>query len=653
MSVSQYLSERAYKAPPTPLAGWFTLERGLYALWLLLAAGLRLGGLAVQPLNAAEAGQAWSAWLVANGHAAALAPAPTSPLLYSLYTLLFWAGGATDATARFVPALCGIGAVFLLWYWRAWVGRLPTLFAGLLFAVDPWLVAHSRLAESTMLSLFLAMLTLTGLLQIAAQEDNHEPATPESAIPPLSPWQTTTAISFGLLLVSGPQSWGWLVLLALFCWLCLSVAQRQAWLQQPTLLLLVVGAALIGATGWLARPEGLSAISTSLTTWITQITGADARESYSLGWVAWRFLIEQPFVLFFGVIGLGAYWRNSLSRSPAYQPAWLRFVVAWLLWGLLLLFLPGRTPFVLIMVSLPLLFLAAYGVQQLLQEAQEGVAWRENALFLSVLAILLISFAFWLAALTNNATFDGMLARTLLIILVLIFLLTLAYTLWLDGRQARLTTGALLATILLAWTISSSWQLNQRFDLAYPDGFFATYTNPDVRRLVADVEMLSAQRKGDPGELPVQVEMAYHDGAQPDPVLGWYLRNMRNLAWVLAPGIVDGQSPPVVITISDASLNNEGDSEAEDSAVNQLAASYLGSRYALRDYWLPTALTADELPAAVPIEGAGFGSRVQEQLNQWWVARGRALLRWLIYREAPAIPSSDMMVLWVMAGENP
>jgi hypothetical protein len=224
----------------------------------------------------------------------------------------------------------------------------------------------------------------------------------------------------------------------------------------------------------------------------------------------------------------------------------------------------------------------------------------------------------------------------MLVILVLLFLILLAYTLWLDGRQARLAAGALLALILFMCTISSSWQLNQRFDLAYPDGFFASYTNPDVRQLAANVATLSAHQRGDAGELALQVEMA----GTPDPVLGWYLRGMRNLRWVLAPGVVDGQSPPVVITLS------------QDSAVNQLAASYMGNRYALRDHWLPATLAANEIPETTPAAELGFSARLQEQLNTRWSARWRGQLRWALYREAPAIPPTDEVVLWVMAGEN-
>jgi hypothetical protein len=84
MSVLQMSSERPIKAAPTALYAWLTVERALYALLVLLAAGLRLGWLSAPPLNPTEAGHAWSAWLVVNGHPRELAPAPDSPLLYAL-----------------------------------------------------------------------------------------------------------------------------------------------------------------------------------------------------------------------------------------------------------------------------------------------------------------------------------------------------------------------------------------------------------------------------------------------------------------------------------------------------------------------------------------------------------------------------------------
>lgn len=648
LSLSQTMTARPGQATASNGYRWLTVERGLYGLLVLLAAVLRLFGLGGQPLTALEAGHAWSAWLAMNGGQTTLAPAPDSPLLYTLSTLLFWVSVSSDAMARLIPALCGIGVIVLLWYWRAWLGRTTALLAALLLAFDPWLTAYSRLADSAMLSIFLGLLALTGLMQVANQEradaesTEVETAEAETGTDPTitdSPWRTPTALAFGLLLVSGPQAWSMLAVLALFYWLCASPVS-QAWFRQSGWWVLVAGAAILGATGWLARPEGLGAISTSLTVWLQQITGSDAALSYTLGWLGWRLLLEQPLLLVFGLLGLAAY-RGQMTTSDGVtvgqQQRWLRFLTLWLVWGVLLALAPGRTPLAIGLLALPLLFWAAYGLTLLVEQAQSGVAWRENALLVTVLSILLISFTFWLAALGNNTSFDATLARTLLVILVLTFLILLAYTLWLDGRQARLAAGALLALILFMCTISSNWQLNQRFDLAYPDGFFTSYTNPDVRQLVANVQTLSAHQRGDAGELALQVEMA----GTPDPGLGWYLRDMRNLSWVLAPGMVDGQSPPVVITLS------------QDSAVNQLAASYMGSRYALRDHWLPATLAANALPENSAAAELGFTARMQERLNTLWSARGRSQLRWALYREAPAIPPSDEVILWVMAESNP
>ena len=250
-------------------------------------------------------------------------------------------------------------------------------------------------------------------------------------------------------------------------------------------------------------------------------------------------------------------------------------------------------------------------------------------MLISVLAILFLSFCFWLAAFSNNVQIDALLARTLIIIIVLMLLLILAFVLWVDGRQARLVTGSGVGLVLVLWTLSSGWALNHHFDLRYPDGFFATYTNPDVERLAAAVETLSAQRAGDAGDMPIQVEMT----GTPDPVLGWYLRTMRNLQWVLAPGLVDGQSPTVVITFPDS------------QGVDQLTASYVGSSYALHDRWLPSDLLLTESPPT-PVEGS-FSERLQAQLNNAWTGRVRILLRWMIYHKTPTLPPQEEVILWV------
>ncbi len=602
-----------------PLREWLTVERALYGVLLLLAAGLRGFMLTDQPLNSLEATNVWRAWLEANGSTFATGTSPSSPLFHSLYLLLFWALGGTDFLARLLPVCFGSATVLLIWYWRGWLGRNVALITAGLIAIDPWLIAYSRLADSTGLSLFLGLLVLTALIQFATVPD-------EAAVP--RHWYYLATVGFALLVVSGPQMWNWLPILAFFMISVVPLARSRALFSERSAWLLALGLAILGATGWLAQPETLGMLSTSLTVWLRGWSGGEGT-AYGLSWFWLRLLLEAGLLLVFGFIGLLT--RLRTATAPGAQ-RWNRFLTFWLLWGILLALVPGRSPLILALVGLPLILLAAEGINSLWRDARLGISWRENGLLIGVLTILFISFCFWLAAFSNNVQIDALLARTLVIIIVLMLLLVLAFILWVDGRQARLVTGSGVGVILLLWTLSSGWALNHHFDIRYPDGFFAVYTNPDVERLAAAVQSLSAQRVGDATQMPIQVEMA----GTPDPVLGWYLREMRNLQWVLAPGLIDGQSPTVVITRPDT------------QGIDQLASRYVGSSYALHDHWLPADLLVTEA-APVPVEGS-FSERLQARLNNAWTGEGRLLLRWLIYHKTPTLPPQDAVILWVATG---
>ncbi len=648
-------------SPSQPAArsyqSWLTIERAIFGLVLLVAAALRFFLLTNQPLNPLEAANSWSAWLVANGDPTPMAVAPNSPLLYALYTTLYWALGGSDTLARTLPALCGVGVVWLLWYWRNWLGRTSALIAAALMAIDPWLVAYSRLGDSVGITLFLGMLVLTALLQLAKWQEQEDrlPAVLDDSNATnktsdatgdgterradlhndiatggqMARWQQIAAIALGLLVVSGPQMWSWLVVIAIFIVVVLPAYIWQQLIAERSFWLLAIGAAIVGATGWLAYPEGLAALSTSLTVWLGGWTvGTDP---YPLSWLWIRLVTDVPLILLFGVVGLSLTWRTGAAENGSQR----RFFTAWLIWGIVLGLVPGRSPMILEMVGLPLLLFTTQTLTRLLQDAQLGVAWRENGLLVLVLAVLTLSSAFMLASFSQNATFDGTLASTLLFIVVLMIVLTVAYALWIDGRQARLVLGSGLGLLLLLWTVSSTWALNHHFDLRYPDGFFSGYTNPDVKELATAVAMLSAQREGDATEMALQVQM---DGT-PNPVLGWYLRDMRNLTWVLAPGMVNGQSPMVVITQPDA------------AGVDGLRAAYLGSNYALHDQWLPNLLIGNG-PVDEPNPDAGALEKIEQRLNSIWAIRVHTLLRWMIYHKIETLPPTDQVVLWVATPEE-
>lgn len=626
------------------LHSWLTMERVFYAFILLLAAGIRFFGLTNQLFYASEAAHSWAAWLVASGQQVPMEIAPESALLYALHTTLFVLFGGSDFVARLAPALCGIGTVWLLWFWRSWLGQKGALIAALLVAIDPWLLFYSRLADSVALTTFLGLLTLTALLQLSQHEQTAETLEhnkmsddfasdgveaddrerDETTAMSASPWQQCAAIAFGLLIVSGPQMWNWLLVIALFAVFALPWVTVRRIVEWPRLWLIAGLAALLGATSWFAHPAGLSALSTSLSVWLQSWTAGEM--PYPLSWFWIRLVTDQPLIILFGLIGFTTL-RRRVDQEPLPAPL---FFLSWLLFGLVLLLLPGRSPAALAMIGLPLLFLAANGLAALWSDIEQGVAWRENSILTVILTILFVSGSFWLAGFSNNTVIDSTLARTLALIGFLMILLVVAYALWVDGRQARLVALSIVGLILFAWTVSSTWALNHQMGPLHPDGFLHSATDSDVGNLVDAVTMLSAQRHGDPGELALQVQM---EGV-PDPVLGWYLRDMRNLEWVLAPGAASGVAADVIITLA-GNMTGAG-----------LTTNYLGSSYALREQWLPSDLIRAEVGGA-STDDSGILSSLSNRISSLWTARIRNLLRWMLYHKVTVIPPGEQVILWV------
>jgi 4-amino-4-deoxy-L-arabinose transferase-like glycosyltransferase len=627
--IKEIIVEPPAQISTLPLIGWLTVERALYGLLLLMAVGIRFLALDQQPLNALEAANAWPAWLIASAVHAPDPPTPTSPLLYTLHTLLFWLAGGSDALARSIPALAGVGLVWLLWYWRSWLGRPTALLAALLFAIDPWMTAFSRLADGASLSVFFGLLTLIGLTRLyeLSAEDKSRAL-----------WQNIVAASAGLLVVSGAQAWSFLLVLGLFVGLFGGFYTRPKGSEEiephaaiefgfsRSMLIIFMAAVVLGATSWLVRPEGLGLISTSLTVWFGQLFGRGALR-YPLSWPFLRLLMDEPLLLAFGLIGLAQLWlsqRIARELSPSIRAhPWQLFLTLWLFLGLLLALLPGRNPFCLLMIGLPLLLATAHLGDVILRQYRPDFAWREVLLVVLMLVVLLTSSLFGATAFISHRQIDATLARTTLIVFGLALLLVVAFAFWSERTQTRFVMGSFVGLLLLIVTIASSWQLNQQFDVAHPQGFFAEYTHPDMRRLAMDIATLSAQRNGDPDEAPLQVQMA----GRPDAVLGWYLRNMRQLTWVLAPGATNTQTPPLVVTL------------AAQADARDLLPNYMGSHYDVHVHWLPPALFPTDEKA----------QPAQSKADVYWTQRARPFLRWLIYREATPLPPADSVALWVPA----
>lgn len=599
-----------------------TVEHLLFGAVVAIAIGMRFVGLGLQPLTAAEAGHTWAAWQAATAAPVAGAPGSTNALLYGIDAALFFLFGGNDLLARFVPALAGVALVFLPWLWRAQIGRVAALVVALLFAVDPWLVAISRQAGGGALAIFVALLALSAIWQWQQTGARG--------------WQRTLAVSTGLLFAAGALAWSFLPVLALAFWLAWRAvdADRRGFERSTPFWFL--GGLIVGMTGLLMRPEAVAAVAASLTAWVCQIGGCGMTQQ-PWWWALARLWIDQPLLAVFGVLGVVLLWAPRAQRDLAI------FVTAWALWGIALSLLPGKGPEALVMVGLPLALAAGVLLARLLEMPGGEVSGLEVAVLLTVETVLVISGAIWLTSLVDSAAYSQQLLLTGAILLALALVIWVVFGFWAGWRSAVKIAGLFFAVLLLLTTVRSSWQLNHMAGPMQPDGFWPGATNPAVRLLADDVERISSLRRGDPHEMMVQVITP----TGPDPVLGWYLRTMRDVRWLLAPqpvaapstlpppGIAPEALAPLVITPQD------GRAWAEDPAL----AGYLGSAYGLRWRWDMTML-----PALPPVE-AGQGGLDAQQLadlrdQQAWPQQTRPRLEWLFYRKVSTLPPMDSVDLW-------
>ena len=273
-----------------------------------------------------------------------------------------------------------------------------------------------------------------------------------------------------------------------------------------------------------------------------------AGAAYSFTWPYVRLLVDQPLVTIFGLIGLGGAMAELAQRGRRHGAPTL-FLTLWLVWAMLLLALPGRSAFALPLLGLPLALATALLIGRLSTLSLGDVSPLELVILVGVAAVLLISGVIWLAALVDSPSYNNQLLLTSAILLGLIALIWVLFGFWAGWAPAAKIAGFFFATVLLLLTVRSGWQLNHINDLMQPNGFFAVTTDPGVRLLVRDLETLSMPCAG---AIATEAEVQVVTPGAPDPVLGWNLRDLRNLRWVKGPepDPADGgvSAPAVVIT---------------------------------------------------------------------------------------------------------
>lgn len=510
-------------------AEW-SLGAGLFISLALLAFGLRFYGLGAVPLSEAEATEALAAWRFANGLNAVSPALPASPLLHTLQALTFWIiGRASEALARFWPALAGTAVVLFPVLIRQQIGRTTALLATALLAFSPALITASRTGDSTTLALLCLMGLVAGLQWFVTQDDRR------------GLYLSSVALGAGLacggrfltvVLVSGV---GWLLTGAQGC--------QQHWSKMRPVLRFMIFPTMLSfgllCTGALYYPLGLSAVGESHTGWGADWWPGAGQRPMSL--IVALALLYEPLTLVLGIPGV-------CLAARQHRPARVLLVLAMVGLTFVVLF-PGRQSSDLLLVSLALTVMAAMLVVEVFQgewgKNEAGTVAVQSAGLLMMLGYAYVNLAGYEPGPTLGWDPVGQKWGPGGLVVILLILGGLLVLLFAAGWSWRTTNRGVVGALLVglsACSFSAGWELTQtRGDSRVL--WASRTTSPSLKRMVETIEDISRRTVGNSRDVEITVVV------DPAGSLGWVLREFPGVVWVnsLSPTIASS----IVITPSD------------------------------------------------------------------------------------------------------
>ncbi len=523
-----------------PVAGWLsrlTVADGLLAMILLAAAILRLAGLGQLPLSDAEATQALAVWQFWQPGTAVAAVG--SPAYFSLTSPLTQLFGYGDAVMRFIPALFGLGLVYLPWLLRHRLGTQGALVTAVLLAISPLNSLVSRTAGGDSIAMFALLLLLIAAIRYQ-----------ETAA---SRWLNTLFAALGLGLASSALFYSGLVtlLLAWFIHSRLGLSLFVAgWQVRPTETNWRKGTAVGGvvllvlSTFFLMHPSGLGASARLIGEWFQQFGGAFTLDPL-LALVRY-----EPALVLLGVLAIGwAIWRS--------QPLAL-FGVYWLSCALILLLLQRNYLGNTLLLTLPSALLVGIMAHAVWRRRWDWLSGSAALAGLVGSLILLVNLARLGRAVQQNAQENS---GYLLVMLTIILFVGLVLYLAAMEDSTAVPQGILLALLgfFLFYQWGTGWWLGQHGANDPRERWVTHGTDAAIDELSNTVRTLSRQLANSDTQLQIATTLDV-------PALTWYLRDYARLEQLAALPLTPTQQ--VIIT--------------PDRRESPLALSYSGTDFAIR-----------------------------------------------------------------------
>jgi predicted membrane-bound mannosyltransferase/DNA-binding beta-propeller fold protein YncE len=151
--------------PIHPALPAITNEIALFAGIILLAIITRFYDLGTRVMSHDESLHTYFSWLLYRGQGYQHTPMMHGPFQFHALALSYFLFGVSDFTARIPSVLFSIATVWMVWYWRGYLGKWGTVVAGLLMVISPYMLYYGRYVRNESFAGFSGILLLYSVLR--------------------------------------------------------------------------------------------------------------------------------------------------------------------------------------------------------------------------------------------------------------------------------------------------------------------------------------------------------------------------------------------------------------------------------------------------------------------------------------------------------
>ncbi len=528
----------------------------LFAAAILLALALRVPSLSTPLLDDSEARHAFAAVELASRRPATAGLADSAAQA-ALTAMVFSIAGASTATARLVPALCGVLLVASTIVLRKRLGPSLTLGVALLLSLSPASAALSRTADGAILGA-LGFGALATLLYSRGGDDR--------------PWLVGGLIAW--MVAAGPVGLGGIlvVLVAAAVEHLLGGRWRfaeggsHAWrtlvraIRAPTFWM---GFAIVGASASTALifPSGVGRLGEGLAAWARSFAFVG---STGLGEALLLVVGYETLVFVFAIPAMRVFLKSP--DLGLFIPLLSATAIVYLFAR------PGRLAGDALLLIVPLAIMAAVGLRETLThlspETMNGIMVLEVALILGLGVFAYQSLTAY-AVQPDAQTYSSLRLALGGVAILGIFLVAGLFATGWSGNVAGAVggLGVGLAAMLLVGELSAVWGVSFSRRANGNELWWESVSPHELSLLVSSAEEISVHMTGAPNEIGLVIQGEVHSA------LGWAFKNFIHLEFVDQPS--RSSDPDVYISPL------RGDPESE--TMPELAANYAGQALSIRE----------------------------------------------------------------------